>query len=147
MEGDRLPAQPALLQVLPEHEISSLLPQSLLVLSLPSHTPSILLTSPLSLFHLLTLTREVSVHLPPSTLANGTLYAHVFLAPEGRSPLVATHRPYMSAVVVPLTRYAVPMDTTFNLLSGATEVHMCRGLLADHVFGALNLVPARVSNL
>lgn len=123
VEGEGVPAQPALLQVRPEHESSfSVSPQPHPFLSLSSHT---LHLSYLSLLSFLPLAREVQVHLPPSTLANGTLYAHVFLAPEGRSPLMATHRPYMSAVVVPLTRYAVPMDTTFNLLSGATEVQIC----------------------
>ena len=69
--------------------------------------------------------REVNVTLPPSTLRNGTLYGHVFLGPPGRSPLVSTDRPYISTAVVPLTRHAVPLDTTFNLLSGgAAEVHV-----------------------
>ena len=58
--------------------------------------------------------------LPLPTLKNGSLFGHVFLGPSGRSPLLASDRPYLSVSVVPLTRYTVPKDTTFNLLSGGS---------------------------
>lgn len=66
------------------------------------------------------LRREVNVTLPLSTLKNGSLFGHVFLGPSGRSPLLASDRPYLSVSVVPLTRYTIPKDTTFNLLSGGS---------------------------
>ena len=66
------------------------------------------------------LPRDVNVTLPISTLKNGSLYAHVFLTLSGRNPLLASDRPYMSVFVVSLTRYTVPKDTTFNLLSGGS---------------------------
>ena len=62
----------------------------------------------------------MNVTLPISTLKNGSLYAHVFLTLSGRNPLLASDRPYMSVFVVSLTRYTVPKDTTFNLLSGGS---------------------------
>ena len=79
--------------------------------------------------------REVNVTLPLSTLKNGSLYGHVFLAPSGRNPLHASDRPYMSVSVVTLTRYAVPKDTTFNLLSGGS------GEVADHTLELLIFWP------
>jgi hypothetical protein len=72
-------------------------------------------------------TKDVNVTLPISTLKNGSLYAHVFLTLPGRNPLLASDRPYMSVFVVSLTRYAVPKDTTFNLLGGGSVENSSRG--------------------
>ena len=58
--------------------------------------------------------------LPSKTLHNGTLYAHVYLGPKGKSPL--QHQQYVAAASVPMTRYSVPEITAFNLLSGENEV-------------------------
>ena len=66
--------------------------------------------------------REVNVSLPSSTLKNGSLYVHVFLGPKGKSPLRQSDLRDLSATSAPLTRYAIPQSTFYNLLSGTEQV-------------------------
>lgn len=69
--------------------------------------------------------REVNVTLPLSTLKNGSLYAHVFLGPKGKSPLRHKDLKHMATVTAPLTKYALPQTSTFNLITGSYEVCQC----------------------
>lgn len=73
--------------------------------------------------------RQVNVSLPASTLSNGSLYAHVFLGPVGKSPSNMAEREHLSWSSVPLTKYAIPQSTAFNLLSNSNKVWGRLGLL------------------
>ena len=64
-------------------------------------------------------TRTVNVTLPKSTLNNGSLYAHVFLGPKGKSPLKNNDVIHMSVGVAPLTQYSLVQASSFNLLFGS----------------------------
>ena len=67
--------------------------------------------------------REMNVTIPVSTRKNGSLYVHVFLGPEGKSPLQSSDRQHMSSATVPLTKYSIPEAQAFNLFTGsATKV-------------------------
>ena len=79
--------------------------------------------------HAMPACREMNVTVPESTRKNGSLYAHVFLGPEGKSPLQYSDRQHMSVVTVPLTKYAVPEASTFNLFTSSFEV--CHLLLRN----------------
>lgn len=67
--------------------------------------------------------RTINVSLPSSTLKNGSLYAHVYLGPKGKSPLRHGDTTSLSAVVAPLTKYSIPEFNTFNLLTSEVEVN------------------------
>ena len=69
--------------------------------------------------HTHTHTRTVNVTLPKSTLNNGSLYAHVFLGPKGKSPLKSNDVIHMSVGVAPLTQYSLVQASSFNLLFGS----------------------------
>lgn len=69
--------------------------------------------------------REVNVTLPLSTLKNGSLYAHVFLGPKGKSPLRHKDLKHMATVTTPLTKYSLPQTSAFNLITGSYEVCQC----------------------
>lgn len=73
-------------------------------------------------FFFLHMYSEVNVTLPDSTHRNGSLYAHIFLGPEGKSPLHRNDWQYMSVMSVPITRYAVPEATSYSLLTTMSEV-------------------------
>lgn len=75
---------------------------------------------------------EVNVTLPLSTLNNGTLYAHVFFGPKGKSPLRHGDREFFSTATVPLTRYATPQSTAFNLISGTAGAASSDGRPVSH---------------
>ena len=70
----------------------------------------------------------MNVTIPVSTRKNGSLYAHVFLGPEGKSPLHSSDRQHMSLVTVPVTKYAIPEAQTFNLFTGSAKVGISREL-------------------
>ncbi len=66
--------------------------------------------------------RTVNVTLPRSTLNNGTLYAHVFIGPKGKSPTTVNDVSVMSLSVAPLTKYSLLQSSSFNLLFDGSKV-------------------------
>eukprot|EP00118_Oscarella_pearsei_P001954 m.8995 g.8995 ORF g.8995 m.8995 type:complete len:531 (+) comp21015_c0_seq1:75-1667(+) len=64
--------------------------------------------------------QSVNVTLPKSTRQNGTLYAHIFTAKEGRVA-AKVRSEYTSYVIVPLTQYAVKEAEVISLLSGSDD--------------------------
>lgn len=66
--------------------------------------------------------RKLNVTVPFPVLNNGSLYAHVFLGPKGKSPMALLQQSSMASVTVPLTKYLVPSAATFNLVTGDYEV-------------------------
>lgn len=70
----------------------------------------------------LPLCRTLNVTIPSSTLKNGSLYTQVFLGPLGLSPSNQGDRVQLSWSAVPLTKYAIPQSTAFNLLGSSDQV-------------------------
>ena len=66
--------------------------------------------------------RNLNVTIPSSVLNNGSLHAHVFLGPSGKSPTTQSEQSFMASTTVPLTKYLVPSAATFNLFTGEYEV-------------------------
>ena len=52
---------------------------------------------------------------PKKTRRNGTLFAHVFVHPKNESPLYSSGKAVRS--LYQLTKYAVPKDQAFNLIT------------------------------
>jgi phosphate starvation-inducible membrane PsiE len=64
---------------------------------------------------------DTQVTLPLSTLQNGSLYLHAFLGPHGRDIIHPSLRDATTIISTPLTRYRIPSDTEFNLITGEYE--------------------------
>ena len=66
--------------------------------------------------------RETNVSLPQSTIANGTLFAHIFVGPDNLQPHIPKNYGRFKIITVPLTKYLPPSTTEFNLVTGEYEV-------------------------
>ena len=66
--------------------------------------------------------RELNVTIPQSTLNNGTLYAHIFVGPQDKSPEKISNHDKFTIITAPLTKYLIPSAAEFNLVTGEYEV-------------------------
>lgn len=61
---------------------------------------------------------EINVSVPMKTRNNGTLYAHIYVAPPGKDPFYATWKRHQLGL---LTSFAIPQAVTFQLVSESKE--------------------------
>ena len=66
--------------------------------------------------------RSINVSLPQKTRNNGSLFAHVFIYPVGKTPFENFFTSHASA---PLTKYAIPQAQSINLLSSDHKKQVC----------------------
>lgn len=67
-----------------------------------------------NIFYCLLLSSNIDVNIPRATSKNGTLFAHIFLHPQGSQPLYNERASYS---VAPLTKFVVERSRAFNLMS------------------------------